>query len=137
MVPLLANAGLVSQQLITQGFFGAEFLLVGVLPLRHADEGDRPDIGLDGPLEVHFLEQDLDGLIGRVAVREGMSELELPDPGFHGFRLARRTREKQHKQSDTQDVSFQHRLIPFLCGHLTFSKSPGRQDPSKNGSVGL
>jgi hypothetical protein len=58
-----------------------------MLPLRHGDHRNGPDIGLTRALEIHLVEYFLHCGISGVTVGEIMSEFEFADTGFQRFSL--------------------------------------------------
>jgi len=49
-------------------YLSSQSILETPLPLRHADDGNRPEIDLSGTLEVHFIEKYFASFMRRVAV---------------------------------------------------------------------
>jgi hypothetical protein len=64
---------------------------MGVLPLRHRDNRDRPEIDLAGPLEIAGIVELFDGRIGGLAVGQVVGETQRTDGSFQGFSLRRHT----------------------------------------------
>ena len=57
-------------------YLSSQGILETPLPLRHADDGNSPEIGLSGTLEVHFIEKYFAGCMRRVAVGKVMGKAQ-------------------------------------------------------------
>ena len=65
--------------------FGTERHVVGVLPLRHRDQRDCPDVGLARALEIDLVEQLVNGFVGRISAGEVVREAEFADTCIKRF----------------------------------------------------
>ncbi len=72
--------------------FRTKGLVVGILPLRHRHDRQRPDVGLAGTLEIHLVVELRHRGIGRIAVGEVVGETQVADPGFDSFLCKHRGR---------------------------------------------